>query len=147
MSVKYEGYKAVVFRGEVVPGYFIDKDGNIYSDKKGYLYQLSIGGYNDPWNPYPRVGLTIDGKSKTILVHRLVCETYHEKPLPDVLTEKEWNTIDADIRKKLIDHIQHADRYQVNHIDHDHNNYHPSNLEWVTAQENQQKYQEHKKAA
>lgn len=147
MSKEHKGYKPVVFRGEVVPGYYVNENGNIFSDKRGYLVEMTIGGYNDPWNPYPRVGLTIDGKSKTIMVHRLVCETFHEKPLPDILTKKEWETIAPEIRNKLIEHIQHADRYQVNHIDHDHNNFHPSNLEWVTAQENQQKYQQHKKAA
>jgi hypothetical protein len=145
--MSYKNLKPVLFRGEVVPGYFIDPNGNIFSDKRGYLTELTVSNYNDQWNPYPRVGLTINGKNKTIMVHRLVCETFHKKPLPDILTKEEWDTIFPEIREKLIKHIQHADRYQVNHIDHNHHNYHPSNLEWVTAQENQQKYQKHKRKA
>lgn len=141
----YNELTPVVFRGETVTGYYLDKDGKLFSDKRGYITELTIGGYNDPYNPYPRVSLSVNGKIKTINIHRLVCETFHEKPMPDILTKKEWNSIPAKIRNKLIKHIQHADRYQVNHIDHDHHNFHPSNLEWVTAQENQQKYQEHKK--
>ena len=78
------------------------------------------------------------------MVHRLVCETYHKKPMPKELQNLNWNCVPDKERKILQDFVTHADRYQVNHIDHNHNNFHPSNLEWVTIKENQQKYQEHK---
>jgi HNH endonuclease len=135
----------VIYRGQVIHGYYFDEEGNIYSTKKRYVRKLTPHNKN-VWCPYPKVSLSVEyGVKKTLMVHRLVCESFHEKPLPDVLTKQEWNQIPSDIRKKLLKHIQHADRYQVNHIDHDKNNYHPSNLEWVTTMENQQKYQEHKK--
>jgi len=138
--------KSIIFRGEVIEDYFVDDLGLIYSTKRGSLALLSVQ-RGDDWNPYPKVTIKVDGARKTVSVHRLVCETFHKKPLINILTEKEWNSIDKVIRDKLLEHIQHADRYQVNHIDHDRNNFHPSNLEWVTASENQQKFQEHRKAA
>lgn len=139
-------YKPLVYRGEVIPYYYIDENGYVYSTKRGYYHQLSVQN-GDSYNPYPKVGITVNGKQKTINLHRLVCETYHPRPLPDLLTKKQWNSIDKEIRNIILEHIQHADRYQVNHIDHDHYNFHPSNLEWVTVTENQQKYQDHKRKA
>ena len=138
-------YRDVIYRGKVMYGYYFDDEGNIYSVKSGKHRKLAIQ-RGDSWNPYPKVRIKIDGLTiKTLMVHRLVCETFHNKPLPDVLTEEEWGQIPSSVKQKLIKHMQHADRYQVNHIDHNRNNYHPSNLEWVTTSENQQKYQQHKK--
>ena len=135
--------KPILFKGIVAIGYFLDTEGNIYSNKKGSIRKLSVN-KGDDYNPYPKIGLTLNGKKHTVNIHRLVCETFHKKPLPNILTEVEWEEIPFYQRKIILKYIQHADRYQVNHIDHNHNNYHPSNLEWVTASENQQKYQEHK---
>jgi hypothetical protein len=137
-------YFPVVYRGEIVDDYFLDKDGNVYSTKRGYYNMLSPQN-GDKYNPYPKVNIRVNDCGKVLMIHRLVCETFHPKPLPDILTTEEWNQIPSEIKDKLIDHIQHADRYQVNHIDHDRYNYHPSNLEWVTVSENQQKYQEYKR--
>jgi exosome complex RNA-binding protein Csl4 len=136
----------VVYRGKVLEDYFLDENGEIYSAKRGWKRKLSVQP-GDNYNPYPKVGVTVDGKVRTLNVHRLVCETFHKKPLPEILSKAEWSKVPCSIKSKLIEHIQHADRYQVNHIDHDRNNYHPSNLEWVTTSENQQKYQEYKRAA
>ena len=135
----------LVFRGEVLQDYFLDSDGNIYSTKGVSLRKLVIGNYRDEFNPYPKIGLRINGKSQTINVHRLVCETFHKKPTPEILTEEQWASLRSDVRNIILDYIEHADRWQVNHIDHDIKNFHPSNLEWVTASENQQKYQKHKR--
>lgn len=143
---KREILTPMVYRGQVQSHYFLDQNGIPYSTKRGTLKTLTIHP-GSKWNPYPSVHLTINGAKKTILLHRLVCETFHKKPLPNVLTKSEWKAIPSDIKAKLLEHISHADRYQVNHIDHNPNNFHPSNLEWVTASENQQKYQQHKKCA
>lgn len=133
----------VVFRGQIADGYFFDNSGNIYSDKRGSIKELAVV-KGCKHNPYPKIGLRLKDKKQTINIHRLVCETFHEKPLPDILTEEQWSNVPVTERNIILEYIQHADRYQVNHIDHNHKNYHPSNLEWVTASENQQKYQEHK---
>jgi hypothetical protein len=65
--------------------------------------------------------------------------------MPNILTESEWKSLDPVIREKLLGYINSPDRYQVNHIDENKENYHPSNLEWVTIVENQQKHQKLKK--
>jgi len=135
--------KQVVERGVKLEDYYVDLDGNIISTKFGSAKKLKTQPGTDH-NPYPKVGLSVDGAQKTVLVHRIVCETYHKKPLPKLLIDEEWDSIDPNIKSKLIEYISHADRYQVNHIDHTHDNPHPLNLEWVTASENQQKYQEHR---
>jgi hypothetical protein len=138
-------YKPVIFRGKVVKDYYVSPKGFIISAKQGVLRTLSASGCGCKYNPYPKVSLSFEDKTKkTLMVHRLVCETYHKKPMPKELKDLNWNRIPAKERKILEDFVTHADRYQVNHIDHDHGNFHPSNLEWVTVKENQQKYQEHK---
>lgn len=136
--------KPVIYRGAIVPDYYVTFKGEIISTKRTTPKLLSATP-GDKWNPYPKIGLVIDGKKKTVAIHRIVCETFHELPLPDILTQEEWAGISPEIRSKLLDYVSHADRYQVNHIDHDTDNYHPDNLEWVTVAENQQKYQEHVK--
>jgi hypothetical protein len=136
-------FRFVMYQGNRVSGYYVNKYGEIYSHKQVGLKKLKIA-KGCKHNPYPKVGLSIEGKSKTLMVHRLVCETFHEKPMPEELRGLNWNNIPDKERKILQEFVTHADRYQVNHIDHDHNNFHPSNLEWVTVKENQQKYQEHK---
>lgn len=141
-----EKFKPIIFRGSLLEEYYLDLEGNIYSNKRKTVKKLTIQN-GCQHNPYPKIGLVVEGKANTIMVHRLVCETFHEKPIPDILTEEQWDSISEEIRNILIEYITHADRYQVNHIDHDINNFHPNNLEWVTAIENQQKYQEYKKRA
>jgi hypothetical protein len=138
--------RQVIVRGQIVEGYYLDKNGDIYSNKSGDMKEKSVEPGREKYsNPYPRVSLMIDKKAKTLNMHRVVCETFHKKPLPNILTEEQWSNVPSTERSIILEHIQHADRYQVNHIDHNRDNYHPSNLEWVTVSENQQKYQEHKK--
>lgn len=136
-------FRRVKYRGKELPYYYLDEEGNVHSIMRGSPKKLSIS-YRDGY-PYPQVGLTVNGKTKTLLLHRIVCETFHDLPMPDILTDNEWKKIPEEIKNKLLSYIKHADRYQVNHIDHDGHNYHPDNLEWVTVSENQQKYQEYKK--
>lgn len=134
--------KPAIYRGEELEDYYVDQDGDIWSTKRyGYPQTLSptVSGNTE----YPRVGLMIDGERKTIQVHSIVCETFHKKPFPDILNKKQWAAIDEEVREILIEHLTHADRFQVNHIDHNQRNYHPSNLEWVTQRENIQKYQKY----
>lgn len=134
----------IKFRDRTLYGYWMDNDGYIYSTMQGYrLKKLSINYSGE----YPSISLCIDNTRVSVNVHRLVCETFHKKPLAEILTTREWASIELSVRKKLLNYIQHADRYQVNHIDHDKQNFHPSNLEWVTVKENQQKYQEYRKKA
>jgi hypothetical protein len=131
-----ENYKQVVYNGEPIDGYWIARDGSIWSSKQTKFKRLaeSIAG----GTPYPKVALMYRGKIKSFSVHRLVCEAYHKFPLPNGVTKTVWAQTHVSVKKLL------SSLYQVNHIDHNHLNFHPSNLEWVTAKENQQKYQTHR---
>ena len=131
--------KPAVYRGKIVEGYFVDNDGYIYTTKRGTYRKLSANISGN--TPYPYVSLSIDGKQTKVAVHTIVCETFHKKPLPNILSKNQWNSIDKDVRNILLEYITHADRFQVNHIDHNHKNHNPSNLEWVTQRENIEKYQ------
>ena len=136
--------KPVVYRGEVVEGYFVNSNGDIYSNKRGATIKLKLSD-GDKYNPYPKYGLTHKGKRITVTAHRLVAETYHKKPIPNILTDEQWETIPKKVRGIVLDYMQHADRYQVNHIEHNILNFHPSNLEWVTISQNQQAFQNFRK--
>jgi hypothetical protein len=131
--------KQAVFKGQMLYGYFLDKKGNIFSDKSpsGSMRRLSINVSGK--SPYPAVGLYFDGKTRTIPLHQMVCETFHPFPKPSSITSTDWKKTPKSV-KRLV-----QNNFQVNHIDHNNKNFHPSNLEWVDAKENVRKYQEHRK--
>lgn len=133
----------VIHKSKVVPGYYISENGDLYSTKRNVLSKLKVQP-GDKHNPYPKYRITVDGKSTSVMAHRLVCETFHNKPIPDILTEEEWNKIPQKISRKLFKYFTTIVDYQVNHIDHNVNNFRSTNLEWVTPAQNQQKYQQFK---
>ena len=129
-------YTPAIIDGIPCEHYFVDPDGNIWSDKSKEMRKLKPSATGN--NPYPRLQLKINGKNKYVQVHRVVCETFHEFSAPKGVSKKDWKS-SPDSIKKLIKSL-----CQVNHIDHDHSNFHPSNLEWVTVKENSSKYQKHR---
>jgi hypothetical protein len=88
---------------------------------------------------YPKVSVVVEtGRSLTIHLHQIVAQTFIEYPLPDGVTNEEWEKTPDSVKKQI-------DLYywEANHIDHDHFNYHPSNLEWVSRGVNVQRYHEY----
>lgn len=126
----------IKYRGVVHDTYFLDKDGDFWSRKNnGRVVKLAID-YN---SKYPKVKFRNMYNTLCASLHRIVCETFHEVPLPNGVTFNEWKRTPKSVKKCF-------DQYwEVNHIDHDPMNYHPSNLEWVSRSENVKKYQEYKK--
>lgn len=121
--------------GKVFRDYFVDKDGDIWGLKYNKLKTMKW--YYNKKNGYPRVALCEDGISYKLLSHRIVCETFHEKPLPEGVSEEEWKRTPKSVKR-------HFDHYwEVNHIDHVKTNFHPSNLEWVSCKQNVEKYKKH----
>ena len=99
------------------PGYFVSEEGDVYSSwKQGYRNSVTRTDHLRKLKPgtgkvgYKLVGV-MDGKGnrKSVNVHRMVCETFHENP--------------------------NGYRY-VNHIDEDKLNNHVSNLEWCSNKQN-----------
>jgi hypothetical protein len=82
----------------------------------------------------------LNGISITTQVHRLVAETFLKKPAPKGITKKDWKATPESVKALVYQTLS------VNHIDHDKTNYHPSNLEWVTAQQNSAAYHEYRVA-
>lgn len=129
----------IVFKGNIYWEYYVDQHGNPWSAKKKYFQRLSpnVSGKS----VYPKIVLYNKGKKLTIPVHQLVCETFHIIPLPSGVTEIEWNKTPESVKKHFVHY------WQVNHINHIHTDFHPDNLEWVSGQENVDKYHEHRLAA
>jgi hypothetical protein len=133
MSTKVQ---SAVVDGKFLKDYYVDGTGNIWSNKYNKWRKLKPTKAGN--TPYPRVSFYINGKIKACMIHRVVCETFHEFPIPEGVTEKEWSRTPASVKKLL------RASFQVNHIDHQHDNYHPDNLEWVSVRQNSAKYQEYR---
>ena len=101
----YEGYYQVSSEGRVksLERTFIDKIG-----RERYVKECILKPGADRGG-YLRVGLCDGEKRKTLKVHRLVCQAFHENP---------------------------DNKPQVNHINEDKTDNRASNLEWATAREN-----------
>jgi hypothetical protein len=135
-------YFPAFFRGKELPGYyFVFREGKIVfmSNRRGSLKPLSpsVSGKSK----YPKVSVTVDefGTRLTPHIHQIVAQTFHDYPLPDGVTEAEWRRTPASIKKHFDSHY-----WEANHIDHDHSNFHPNNLEWVSRGTNVDKYHEHR---
>jgi hypothetical protein len=86
--------------------YKVSKGGKIKSVATGVIRKARIHATGDK----PIVDLKKDGKRKTVFVHRVVAEAYHEKP--------------SELHN------------QVNHVKGDKEDFRAKSLEWVTPSEN-----------
>jgi len=121
------GLVPVKFRTKVVADYFMDPEtGDIYSGKRATLLKLAPTCDNG----YMKINLFAAGIPKSQRMHRLVAETLIPFPCPVGISKADWKATPQSVKNLL------CSQYRVNHIDHDRSNYHPTNLEWVTAQEN-----------
>jgi hypothetical protein len=137
-------YRALRYNNETYPGYWVCEEGYLYTSKESWRNPLRemrklnerLGGNS----PYPKTNISVNGINKTLLVHIAVCDTWNHTsmPIPDGVSKADWKQTPKSVKAAM------RFMYQVNHIDHDHCNHHPSNLEYVTSRQNQQKYQEHR---
>ena len=135
----------VRYRGKIINDYWIDARGVIFSTKRYYPHKISYSFHSGNCG-YPKMSVpTVDQfgfrRYKTTTVHRLVCESFHEKPIPEGVSKKEWENTPDSVKRCFNDY------WEVNHKDHNTHNYHPDNLEWVSRQQNVDKYQESLKEA
>lgn len=93
-------------------GYMVSSLGNVRTKArktlKGFVKAKELKIWNGN-NKYPRVNIQVDGKSKSVCVHRLVAETFLDNPL---------------------------NKPQVNHINGIKSDNRLQNLEWATRFEN-----------
>ena len=131
--------KPAVIDGKIIPDYFVCENGNIWSskhyDSNCWLLQLSP---STTKTGYKRVNIRINRKAFSKLVHRIVCETWNEFPIPSGVTVSEWNKTPNSVKSLL------RTQFLVNHINHKKDDHRPCNLEWVTAKENACKSVEHR---
>lgn len=132
----------LIYKQQQYPEYGVcKKTGKIHSCKQGSWRPRAekvSGG-----SPYPNIVLSLNSKhKKTISVHVAVHETLNpELPRLPGVTESQWRRTPKSVKL----HVREL--YQVNHIDHNPLNFAPHNLEWTTAMQNVQKYQEFRKKA
>lgn len=135
-------FKTLRYNNEVLQDYVVSSDGEIFDTSYEPMRKVTI---NYPSkrraSPYARVSLRHNGKRSTFLVHIAVCDTWNRDsmPVPEGVSYNEWKRTPQSVKN----HVRFI--FQVNHIDHDQHNHHPSNLEYTTAKQNQNKYQEHRR--
>ena len=98
--------RPAIFNGNVIPGYLVCSNGEIYSEKSNKFLKKDVDIHG-----YVRVKMTLDGRkdNRLISVHRLVTTAFI--PNPD-------------------------NKPDVNHIDGIKSHNYVSNLEWCTKSEN-----------
>jgi hypothetical protein len=130
----------LIYNQEEYHGYGVGTDtGDIYSSKLSDIWKkrkTCVSGKS----PYPHCNITkATNVIKSIVQHIAVHETLKPvMPIPPGVSETVWKQTHQSV-KRMLRHI-----WQVNHKDHDHLNYKPTNLEWTTGQENVNKYQQHR---
>lgn len=140
--------RPAIYKGQKLEDYGVDKKtGDIYSFKSGtphkmVWFQRNKKNLNQSYpssNFYDRKLFKNQCKYKSMIsVHIIVQETLCPLPVPPGVTKTEW--------KKTPKSVKNVCRglWMVNHIDHNKQNFHPSNLEWVLgAAENAQKAKAH----
>ena len=134
-------FRPLRYNNEMFPEYIVCDEGFIWDiTRSGSRIALSYPDKSRP-SPYTRASIRKpSGGRTTILVHIAVCDSWNRStlPVPEGVTQEEWDDCPESIKNFC------RFGFQVNHIDHDQHNHHPSNLEYTTAKENQQAYQEHR---
>ena len=123
------------YRAKIVANYYVDpKSGDLYSNKQSTLKKLTP---TLEYSGYMKIGIHSPDVPRNQRVHRLVAETLIPFPCPEGISKADWKATPEAVKNLL------CSQYRVNHIDHDKSNYHPTNLEWVTARGNSLAYVAH----
>ena len=137
-------YYQATYNGLPLVGYyFVFHEGELLliSRRRGEYNQRLLKSRVSGKSKYPKVNVVVNeqGKSKTIHLHQIVAQTFIDYPLPDGVTESEWKRTPKSVKAHFTNHY-----WEANHIDHNHMNYHPDNLEWVSRGVNVDKYHEYR---
>lgn len=135
-------YFQAMYKNKFLEGYYFHlKDGEVefLSSRRGSLSPMNTNVSGK--SKYPKVCVVTDenGTRKTIHLHQIVAQTFHAYPIPDGVSEEDWKRTPKSVKSHFDSHY-----WEANHIDHNHLNFHPSNLEWVSRGLNVEKYHEHR---
>lgn len=124
-------YYQASYDNKILEGYFFRILGNdicLFSAKTNKVLKTQVSGKSN----YPKVGI----RGRTIHVHQIVAQTFHDHPIPKGINKKVWENADPTIRAAFNSRVY----WQADHIDRNHLNFHPDNLAWVDADENVKRY-------
>lgn len=88
------------------PNYMATSDGNIYSVKRDKFLKASLSA------GYPQVGLSQNGKLKSIKVHSLILRAFSVKPEGHNITAHHINHIKTDNRLQNLCYVTHQQNIQ-----------------------------------
>ena len=136
---KIDNVVPCVYQGNVLEDYYIDNAGQIYSTKVWPFGEKMTYSYDES-KRYPRVKLQDYSsglrKPRGVAVHRIVAETFIPFLKPAEISQEDWDNTPQNIKDYIFKEMQ------INHLDSNRMNYHPSNLEWSSSTENRIHYQE-----
>lgn len=123
----------VIVNGEVIQGYFVNKLGLILSEKQKAKKFLKP--QRCKTREYPYVSLQINGKGRSTMIHRIVCESFvpYPKSYPGI-SRDDWKSTPNSVKSILMKTME------VNHKNGNILDYRLANLEWTTAEENVNHY-------
>ena len=129
------------YKGFTLDGYyFVLEDDTIHLVSHLRGRAINLKPHVSGRSKYPKIGVRVGyGSYKTIHVHQIVAQTFHAFPIPDGVTASEWERTPESVKNHFSNHY-----WEANHIDHNHLNYHPDNLEWVSRGVNVDKYHIHR---
>jgi hypothetical protein len=130
------GSKPLKLKAQVIPGYWVDPDGKIWSTKDPGNPRM-LATHVSGKSPYHKLGVMINNKRMFVDLHRAVAESLLPMPKPKEIRRVIWRQMSATEKSFC------WQAYEVNHIDHDRLNNHPDNLEWVCKRENLDKRNAH----
>ena len=117
---------------EVIDNYYMDHDGNVYSRFNCNTKKLKPSWTTDAkCSMYPHINIYGNGSKKKVRMHRLVGYTLLSFTCPENISAKDWERTPFAVKTLIFKNAM-----EINHIDEDPLNYHPSNLEWVTRKGN-----------
>ena len=147
-----EEFKLLVRYNKEIPGYFVSKDGRVYSSKSNkFLYVTKRREFNgrlkeckidvvvpkDLFTDYTHRRTGTVTPRMTISLHRAVIETYKSIDDNPPIPKEDWDMCPESAKQWI------RDTAIVDHIDDDPTNNHVDNLRWVVPKDNQSHRKKH----
>ena len=131
----------LIYNQEKYYDYGVDREGNIYSRKRGDWKKMKLQ-YKKNDYVYCGIVRNAEKRQKCILVHVAVHETLNPKlPKHPKVPNKDWMMTPLSVKKAF------RGLFEVHHVNHNRHDHRSSNLQWTTKEQNIQEYQKYRRAA